>query len=331
MQKIKSMCYNRIMLKTKNKAIIGVAVVISVISAISSCLLMRRISAATCDGTPCDANTTFQVDVKEVLSVSVTTPTDYGGGYAGELLTGQIDITVASNNSGGFSTGIRASDQAATLVSDNDGTLSNLESSVSGSSFPAGRWGYSLGNEDPLSKTYIYNPLSAYNTTPDIIGSISSDGAGSAAGSVYFAAKAGYDNPAGTYTGTVNISVVSGSASPDPGPNPVGPDPQGGTTPTYHDNAGATTGGATTYTTRTQSSDTPTETTTTEISSGNNVSSYANPLGETETTESNIKTNSSILPVMLAVTSAVSAAAGLGFFIVAKRREEEEEDEEELE
>ena len=330
MQKIKSMCYNRIMLKTKNKAIIGVAVVISVISAISSCLLMRRISAATCNGSPCNANTTFQVDVKEVLSVSVTTPTDYGGGYAGELLTGQIDITVASNNSGGFSTGIRASDQDATLVGDNNGALSNLESSVSGSNFPAGRWGYSLGDEDPLSKTYIYSPLSAYNTTPYRIESISSGGAGSAAGSVYFAAKAGYDNPAGTYTGTVNISVVSGSASPDPGSNPVGPDPQGGTTPSYHNENNEN---VTTYTTRTQSSDTPPtkDTTTTEISSGDNRTYYASPQGETERTESNVKTNSSLLPVILATTSAVSAAAGLGFFIVAKRREEEEEDEEELE
>ncbi len=315
MDKTKNTCYNLTMPKTKIKMknIIVVAVIISLLSGISSCLLIRGTSATSCTASPC--NTTFQVDVKEVLSVSITSPTSgYDEGNVGELLTGQINVSITSNNAGGFATGIRASNAAATLTGDNGGALANLSSSVSGSNFPAGKWGYSLESATPESKNY--SPLSAYNTTPTKIDSISSSSAGTKSGSVYFAAKASYDNPAGTYTGTVNISVVSGSTSPDPGVNPVGPD--AGSTPTYHDAQGVTT-----YTTTTESSDN--KTTTTEVSNGDNRISYADPLGESKRTESNIK-NGSMLPVVLATTSAISAATGLGFFIIAKRRENDEDE-----
>ncbi len=299
------------MLKTKTKITICLAGMISLISAILSCLFMPSISATECDTSPCNANTIFQVDVKESLSVSVTTPSSYKSGSVGSLLTEQITVSVTSNNSAGFVAGIRASNADATLVGDNGGTLSNLSSSTAAASFPTGSWGYSLN-------TSTYNPLPAYNGTPEVL--FSNETAGTTSAPVNFAAKAGYGNNAGTYTGTVNISVVSGRTSFDPDtpvPDPVGPDSPS-STPTYH-----STQNVTTYTTKAEDSSTSTSTETTQVSSDNNTSQY--PLGETQTSTAK---NGTSLPVILAVTSAVSAAAGLGFFIIAKRREEEEEEDE---
>lgn len=306
------MWYNGIMLKTKTKVTICLAGVISFVSAILSCLFLPNISAAECTSSPCD--TTFEIDVKEILTVSITSPTVYAEGGVNKLLTEQVGVSVTSNNASGFVAGIRASNSEATLVDNHGGTLANLSSATSASSFPAGKWGYSLD-------TSTYNPVPAYNVTPTVF--LSNNTAGTKSTNINFAAKAGYGNQSGLYTGTVNISVVSGSNSPDPGPTPVTPDTPPAT-PTYHSSQGVTT-----YTTISNNSSAGTTTTTTEISSGNNTAKYTPPQGETQTTDAQSK-NKSSLPVILAVTSAVSAAAGLGFFIIAKRREEEDEEDEEV-
>lgn len=307
------------MLKTKTRVTICLTGVISFVSAALSYLFISGVSA---ENVTESRNTTFNVDVKEILSVSITTPESPTEGDVDELLTQQISVSVTSNNASGFVAGIRASNADATLVGSNGGTLTNLESSSSVTSFPAGKWGYSLD-------TTTYNSLPDYNKTPDTLFYRSS--AGTASTTVNFAAKTGYNNPAGTYTGAVNIAVVSGRTSfdtTDPVVDPVGPEPTDpseatGTNPYYYTGKSVTT-----YTTRTQSSGT--ETIATEISNGDNRARYTAPQGESQkTTGTDNLQNGMSLPVILAVTSAVSAAAGLGFFIVAKRREEEDEEDEE--
>lgn len=298
-----------------------------------------------------DASTTFQVNVAGTLSVSVTTPDNWASGDVDTFLRNTVNLSVATNDASGF-TASMYSDTTTDLTNiyKQSVTLPTLASSTTRSAFPTNHWGYSLKNGPYNSQTYgetdagnnssNYYPLVATSASPI---TILQANAGTATGeqSIYFGAKANTSQAAGTYTGTVLISVVTGvvnNTSGDPGYNPITPvDPATNNdttvdTPTYTPDTNyptdTTRGRTVYYTTSSTTIDGGSgTTTTTEVTTGDVRSSYSDPAGVTTRTTSNI--NDSSLALGLATTASVAAASGIFFFILAKRREEDEDDEEE--
>ena len=303
-----------------------------------------------------DETTTFQVNVVETLSVSVTTPdsSHWASGTptsssATDFLRNTVSLNIATNNTTGFTAMMYADTSADNHTSLINTTKSSetlptlLESSTRGS-FPANYWGYSLNTtgDTTSNTTYngkIYNETTAgdsssyYHSLPTSSAPatvLTSDEG--ATRDIYFGAKADISQASGTYAGTVIISVVTGlvndnNDSNDPVTPPDNPatdnDTSGsGTNPTYAETYGSSgTSGWTVYTST--SSGTDTETTTTQVSDGDVRSIY--PLGATEKTTSNIETKSA-LATGLAITATTVAASGAFFFVAAKRREDDDEE-----
>lgn len=245
-------------------------------------------------------------------------------------------------------------------------SISTLSSSSTKSDFPTNSWGYSLKSASMDGKTYgetdagnnssTYYPLTDSSTSPIKLLAASA-GTKSGSQSIYFGAKANSDKPSGTYKNTVVISVVTGTIDTDANPttptNPVNP-----TTDIPNDNVatytgetgtGATQGvgtsgttGTTVYTTSTTRTNSTTgvvsNVTTTEVSGGDNRSTYTNPHGAFSATGNDKMTTfastntqeSSALPMGLAVTAGVSAAAGALFFILAKKSDDDDEEQDEF-
>ncbi len=293
------------------------------------------------------AETTFNVNVKESLAVSITTPAEHARGDAGEFLRNKVSLNVNTNSSSGFTASMYSqtnTDLTNELISTE--TIPTLASRSTKSSFPSNRWGYSLGSgnidsslnnntygeTDAGNNNSYYHPLSSNSASPIAI----LTGTDSGAQDIYFGAKADLTTASGTYTNTVVISVVTGVIDPDTNPitpeNPAKPS-NTNNTPTYSGSPiGSTSSGSTTYTYRTSSGSgsTGTKTTTTQVSEGDNVSAYDGytpPQGVFENTFSNIYNGTSPLASALAATSAAAAATGTFFFILAKRRDEDEEEE----
>ncbi len=301
-----------------------------------------------------DKTTTFQVNVVETLSVSVTTP-DSSHWASGTptttsdtgFLRNDIILEVSSNNTVGFTAMMYANTSATgntSLVNTtkNSETLPTLNSSSSRGSFPANYWGYSLD----VSGTGVYNgATTAYNetdagnessnyypltTSANPVTVLTGTGATTGTRKIYFGAKADITQASGTYAGTVIISVVTGEINDNndsenpvsPPDNPAIDNDQSGVNPSYETSYGTGSQGWTVYTST--SSGTGTETTTTQVSDGDVRSAY--PLGATEKTVSNIETKSA-LATGLAITATTVAASGAFFFIAAKRREDDDEEE----
>lgn len=286
-----------------------------------------------------ESNTTFQVNVKESLSVAITAPSDWANGDANEFLRNDINVSVTTNNANGF---------RASMFSQNTTNLVNMISSTetiptlgSGTSytctstactaFPANYWGYSLNDG---SNTGTYYPMVSTSAAPITLINAS---AGTTTGSqdVYFGAKADMTKSAGTYVNTVIISVVTGvidNNNPATPTNPANPN-NNSNTATYNPSpVGGSTNGTTTYTYRRTNSAAGTRTTTTQVSDGDNVSAYSGytpPQGvrESITTTESINDDASVA-AGLATAATIAAGTGLFFFVLAKRREDDEEDEE---
>ena len=288
-----------------------------------------------------EKNTNLQINLKEGLSVSITTPSEWASGDVDEFLRNKVSLNVVSNNSAGFTASMttKTAETALTNTSKNTYTLPTLSSSTSRSSFPANYWGYSLDDTDAGNASSTYGALVGSGSTPITILSTTSGNSGSK--DFYFGAKADVTKASGTYTGTVVISVVSGVVDDTTNPiTPTNPAKPAATeqVATYSPApTGSSSSGSTTYTySRTNagsggaSGSSSTNTTTTEVSEGNNVDSYAGytpPQGVNEYTETNIST-ASPMGTAIAVAASAAAASGIFFFIVAKRRKEEEEEEE---
>ena len=287
-------------------------------------------SAAQCTTSPC--NTTFEVNVVESLSVSITTPSTWASGDADEFLRNKITLDVSTNNANGFAAYMRSKNNTnLTNAVSSSNYITTLGSSIQRSNFTANHWGYSLGTES-------YNSISYGESDAGVSGSyyypmqtssikILDSTAGNSR-DVYFGAKANISQASGTYLGTVIFTVISGSVNPDD----TTPDDPATPTDDTPDDSQATydsSNDRTVYTTTSSSGSgsSATTTTTTQVTDGNNTSLY--PLGETRRTESNI-TDGSQVATGLAVAASTAAAGGMIFFILAKRREDDEEDEEEL-
>lgn len=344
----KFLCYNGIMLKTKTKVTIGFIGVISIAAGVQASSLVARQTVAV--------NTSFQVNVVESLSVSLTTPDSWASGSINTFLRNAVGVDVTSNNSAGFTASMYADTDATDSVSlvnasKSDATIPTMTASQQRSAFTANHWGYSLqknadGTTNPNgdtgtesgdaegqgygSSSSYYNPVPVQSSAVTIIDGASTPKT-SASQYVYFGAKADITQPAGAYEGTVIISVVSGATNG----TPVDPDTKPSTdtqgdNPYYTSTNGyaGSTSGATVYNTSSSSAAAGTTTQTTEINPGDTRTAYRNPAGVTENTTSSIN-SSTPLATGLAVTAAVAATSGTIFFILAKRKKDDEEDEEE--
>ena len=284
-----------------------------------------------------EANTTFQVNVADSLAVTVTTPTSWATGDIDTFLRNKVSIEVTSNDSSGFTASMYSETSTdLTNIAKNTFTIPTLASQSTRSAFPSDRWGYSLGTSSLGGRNYgetdagnnssNYYPLVATSSSPITILQASS-GTYSGTQDIYFGAKASISKASGTYTGTVLISVVTGTVTTPEDPindnpiTPVNPATNDDTTEGYA-TYDSTNDRTVYYTTSTVSSDTVT---TAEVSSGNTTSSYAAPAGVTTRTSSNI--NDGSVALGLATAASVAAASGIFFFILAKRREEDEEEE----
>ena len=283
-------------------------------------------------------NTAFQVNVADSLAVSVSTPTSWATGDIDTFLRNKVSIEVVSNDSTGFTASMYSeSTTDLTNVAKSTFTIPTLASQSTRSAFPSDRWGYSLGASSLGGRSYgetdagnnssNYYPLVATSASPITILQAAS-GTYSGTQDIYFGAKASINKASGTYTGTVLISVVTGTVttpSDNPNDNPITPTNPATNNDTTEGHAtyDSTNNRTVYYATSTVSSDTVT---TAEISSGNTTSSYANPAGVTTRTSSNI--NEGSVALGLATAASVAAASGIFFFILAKRREEDEDEEE---
>ena len=328
----KSLCYNGIMLKAKTKVILSLTSLMLVISAFLPNVFFHNSFAEECTTSPCD--TSFQVNVVESLTVSITTPQEWASGDIDTFLRNKISLTVNTNSASGFTAYMYSKDTTnltnAVSSTSSPITLPTLGNTSTRGEFDTNHWGYSLRTNSYNGRTYgetdagasgsSYYPM----TTSNIQILDNTDGNSR---DVYFGAKANMSQASGTYLGTVVFKVVT-STPPAPAPTPVPVNPDDDTpndnTATYDNNNDRTV-----YTTVSSngSGSNATTTTTTQITGGDNTSMY--PLGETRRTESNISEGSQVA-TGLAIAASTAAAGGMLFFILAKRREDDEEDEEEL-
>ncbi len=272
-----------------------------------------------------DANTNFEVNVIESLSVSVTTPTVWASGDMDEFLRNPVSVSVTTNSTGGFiaTMSSKTTSTALTNTSNSNYTLPTLASNSTRGSFPANRWGYSLNDTVAGSSTSTYSAMVPSNATPITL--IQSSG-NSGNKDFYFGAKGNASLPSGTYTGIVVINVVSGATgtnNPVTPTNPATPNPSNDVAVYHSSPTGGSTSGTTTYTQRSSSSGNTT--TTTDVTAGNNWNLYQDPQGVISNTSSKISTNSA-LATGLALTATVAATSGM-FLVIAARREGEDDEE----
>ncbi len=272
-------------------------------------------------------DTDFSVNVGEVLSVSITTPTTWASGNIDTFLRNDVHIDIVTNNANGFTASMTTKTNDTSLVNTSKSTvtLPTLSASSTRGSFPANYWGYSLDDTAAGSDASTYSALVGAGSTPITI--LSSNSASSGSKDFYFGAKANVTQASGTYSGTVVISVVTGTVNNNTNPatptNPDTPNPIPNT-PTYNSSRGTTT-----YTYGSTNASAGTTTTTTEISSGDQRSvyqGYTPPQGVTYSTTSR-GSGLSELTTGLAIASSVAMTSGAFFLFAARREEDDDEDE----
>lgn len=293
---------------------------------------MTLISAQSFTIARAEDSTNLEVNVKEALSVSVSTPTNWAAGDMNTFLRNKVNVSVTSNNSAGFTATMTTKTTNTDLVNTvkNTVTIPTLTASSTKNNFPANYWGYSLDDTDAGSDSSTYRALVGAGSTPITL--LSSNTAASGSKDFFFGAKADATKAAGTYINTVVISVVSGVI--DNNTNPVTPTdpvtPGEDNQPTYNPTSGGSSTGTTAYTYRRNNATTGTSTTTTEVSAGDNRSvyeGYTPPQGViNRRTKANVSSGASIA-TWLGIATSVATASGF-FFLAAARREGEDEDEE---
>ena len=269
------------------------------------------------------SNTNLEVNVKEFLSVSITTPATWATGDVDTFLRNKVNVSVVSNNSAGFTASMttKSFDTALRNTAKNSITLPTLASNTSRDNFPTNRWGYSLNDTENGNGASTYSALVSSTSSPIVI--LSSNTASSGSKDFYFGAKADITKAAGTYIGTVVISVVSGVIDNDNPITPVNPvTPGEDQVATYDQSANVTS-----YTYRRTSGND--STTTTEISSGDNTGSYTGytpPQGVTYSVQPNA--NQGLIAATALGIAASIATTSCFFFLAAARQEGDDDDEE---
>lgn len=271
------------------------------------------------------AETTFQVNVQEVLSVAITTPSSWDSGDVNEFLCNPVSINVMSNNIYGFTASMISSDANARLYHSSKSSefIPTLTATTARNSLE-NQWGFATDHNTTSNcdGANSFQGVASSGTTPNTL-IARSDSSSYHSVNVYFGSKATIGKASGTYSGTVIFYVVSGLESETTNNNETTPtvpanpatDVASGTTVTDASNQRV----VSTVVTGGQNNE-PTTTTTT-------VSEYVAPQGVTDSTSSNIY-DGSILNTALAVTASVAAASGLTFFILAKRKKDDDDEEE---
>ena len=287
------------------------------------------ISVQPCLIARADDSTNLEVNVKETLSVSVSTPATWASGDMDTFLRNKVSVSVTSNNAAGFTATMTTKTANTALVNTvrNTVTIPTLSANTTRSSFPANYWGYSLDDTDAGLTSSTYRALVGVGSTPITL--LSSNTATSGSKDFFFGAKADATKASGTYINTVVISVVSGVIDNNNPVTPVDPvTPGSEEEPIYNPTGGGSSTGTTAYTYRRSNS--TTSTTTTEVSAGDNRSvydGYTPPQGVVNRhTKANVNSGTT-LATWLGIATSVATASGF-FFLAAARREGDDEDEE---
>lgn len=279
-----------------------------------------------------DQDVDFEVNIEEILTVSLTNPTSWASGNVDTLLRNKVTVSAMTNNYYGVTLSMYADNTDLRNVlsyssTDSTSYIDTLDASTyTYSTFPSNAWGYSVEDADTAVTSASYlpittssNPVTLFTNTPGTSGTTYSK-------DVFFGAKATSAKQSGTYAQTVNFVAVTGVIDTDD--NPVVPDNPStdnsdseiaSNTASY-----SSTTGRTTYTTRGTNTTDDTTTTTTEVVNGDATSAYANAAGVTSHSG-----NGSALATALAVAAGTMAVSGLFFFILAKRNDDDDEDEDE--
>ena len=285
---------------------------------LSSFVLSFIAASVVTNGTYADSGTNFQVKVPEVLTVSVTSPNNMVPGDTGVLLRNIVNLNIISNNPAGITasmtSGSTTTDGAALSNTRSNSKIPMLTSNWTRSDTTTAKfWGYST---DDSSETGTYSAIALKGaTTPSVV--VPSGTTGNVSKDIYFGAKADTSVDSGTYSGTVIISVVSGTITennPVTPTDPAKPSDTNTNNPTYDNTNNRD---RTVYTATTTPSNNSTATTSTiEVSSGDTRSSYSAPAGVTTT---QINDEGVPLATGLAVTAAIAAITGVAFLAAARR------------
>lgn len=286
---------------------------------------------------------TFQVDIDESLTVSVTDPTTWATGNINEFLRNKVNVSATTNNGVGVTVSMYTNNTNLlnlakySSTSDTPDTtkpttyIPTLSESYTAADFPTNYWGYSIDDTNDGSTTANYNALTT--TATQLFTTVGTSNISSGQKDVFFGAKANAEKQSGTYAQTVYFAAVTGTIDTDPTSpsyNPLKPENPSTPDPTSQIAHYSTTTGRTTYTTRTTTGTTSNpdpvvgsrSVTTTDVTEGDTTSGYANAAGVTTTTN-----NDSTLAAILAVSATVAVASGTAFIIAAKRRRDDEEEE----
>lgn len=144
---------------------------------------------------------TYNVRIQPSLNVSVSTNrlSLLLNPGSNPFDTGDLDITVATNNANGYKLYMNADDTRLVNNTYSETVyIPTLSSSTTESSFPTDAWGYQIssGNTGDLSVTSTTN---FYPFTSGTLVSSSSTNTEGTESTLTFAAKAGYSKPAGSY------------------------------------------------------------------------------------------------------------------------------------
>lgn len=253
---------------------------------------------------------TFNVNVSNVLDVSVSPTKVSASGEVNEFLRTSALVTISTNSEYGATANITTK-TATTALTNGSATIPTLSSNTTRDNFATGHWGVSSTDTTEGSGSSTYMPLQPFGSaTPTPV--LQTSGRGEYSRTIYFGMKAGEIQTSGKYTNTVVLAVVANNAPVVP-PDPIKPEePTGGGS-----NAPARTAPRTVAVTRPTTSEDEAE------------EEHEAPQGVEE--EYNYDENihyGSNMAGSTAVVIAGTVAAGLILFVVAKRRDDDDEEEE---
>lgn len=305
---------------------------LAVLTTATPTLLSNNICTAIADATE---DLTFQVDIDESITVSVTNPATWASGDVNNFLRNKVNVAATTNNGIGVTVSMYTNDTKLHNLdtynaSDATSYIPTLQNSFTVANFPTNYWGYSVDDTDSGSNSANYNALTTSAT--QLFTTVGTQTVSTGQKDVFFGAKANAQKQSGTYAQTVYFAAVTGAIDTDPNsPSYNPPIPVNPSTPEPSNQIAhySTSTGRTTYTTRTTtgSGDSPItgtrETTSTAVTEGDTTSSYAQAAGVTSTSGN----NGSNLATALAVSAAVAVASGTAFIILAKKRRDDDEEE----
>ena len=273
-----------------------------------------------------DESVTFNVNLEEVLTVSLTKPTTWASGNVNTLLRNKVTVSALTNNYYGATVSMYADDTqlknvtsyVSTDASTYIDTLDNNNATYD--NFDSDAWGYSLTDSDAGTASASYLPVTLVSNPVTVIPRTVATTGTNSTKDVFFGAKATDAKQSGTYAQTVNFVAVTGVIDTDNPVVPVNPSTDNtiNDTPVYTASTNRTT-----YTSRSTNATNNTATTTTDVMPGNTTSAYANAAGVTASSD-----GSSTIVTALATVAAVTAVSGITFFALAKRDNDDEEEEE---